>query len=83
MELGVLVALCGLAFSLSTLLWHVLVQPHVVVSLFQMDGLTDQDWEGREQEAGLRALRWSLGAAVVAVGFITGATLSFLAATSA
>ena len=83
MDFVLLVPLCGIAFAISTLLWHLLVQPHVVISLFNRGEVTEGDWADRELEAALRGLRWSLGSAVFAVGLITGATLSFLAATSA
>lgn len=81
MDVVMVSMLAGVGFALSTLLWHLRVQPEVVVSLFRSRSLTDEGSHELDPRV-VRGLQWVLGGLVVAVGFLTGAALSFLAATS-
>lgn len=81
MEAVLLAAVCGLAFVLSTLLWHLHVHPDVVLSAFEERGFTSSAWASDRGEAAVRWVKWALGLAVFAVGFIAGAALAFLSAT--
>ncbi len=80
MEILVVGVLSGLGFLLSTLLWHVYVQPDVVLSLLDDHAVS----AGPAKEADERSLRWIRGllaVLVLASGFLTGAALAFLTAT--
>jgi hypothetical protein len=79
-EILALGAISALAFVLSTLLWHVHVHPEVVLSMFDDSGFTAEAWGPQQRQSAVRLIRWTLGVAVFAVGFIAGAALSFLSA---
>lgn len=81
MEAVLLGAVCALAFVLSTLLWHLHVHPEIVLSAFEEGGFTGEAWPREHDEVAVRWIRWTLGIAVFAVGFIAGAALAFLSAT--
>lgn len=81
-DAAILGACCAMAFVLSTLLWHLYVHPELVLSMFDRDrGVHDLPADPIDPRT-LRALRAALGAAVVAIGFLTGAAVAFLSATS-
>ena len=83
LEVVLLGGLCGVSFALSTLLWHLFVQPDIVVSMFDQESVTAASWTEDSRASSIRALRWAMAVAVFAFGFITGAALAFLAGTSA
>ena len=70
--------LCAAGFSLAALLWHLYVQPDVVLSLLSRRSLTD-DVDDEAQL--LRSLQVAVGGLVVAAGFGIGAAVAFLAGT--
>lgn len=80
-DVVLLALLCAAAFFTSALLWHLLVQPEVLLSSWDDAALS----EGHAADPYPKALRWlrvGLGAVVFLTGFLTGLALAFLAATA-
>ncbi len=80
MEAVIVGGLCGGALVLAVVLWQLYVRPDVILSFFEDDGVTGPP-DRVEHGPALPLLRWAVGVAVFGVGFVTGAVLSFLAAT--
>lgn len=83
MDVVIVAAASGASFALCVLLWHLLVHPDVVLSVWgDGDGITGSQWLDPDPRA-LSWLRWSLGAIVFVAGFATGAALAFIASVGA
>lgn len=77
MEVLIVGVLCGSAFVVSALLWHVHVRPDLVLDLLHDPSRPSPPPDPRA----VALLRWALSFAVLSLGFLTGAALSFLTAT--
>lgn len=80
METLVVGGLCALSFLLASLLWQALVDPGVLLSMFDDRDLTGEAWE-QESDVAVAFLRWTLAGLVLVFGFLTGLALVFLTGT--
>jgi len=73
-------ALTGLTSVVGLAYWQALVRPSALLTLWSDPDHSIEPWYDRPPAA-VRALRWSLGVALVLCGFLTGLVLTLLLAT--
>jgi hypothetical protein len=74
---GVLLAL---TLAVGGVFWLLLVQPDVMLSMWQDGNVTQENWF-EHHPVGLRALRWTMGGTLFLFGFLTGLAWTFLIST--
>lgn len=81
MEAIVVGALTSLTVGAGMILWYLMVNPELMLSLFDDEAATGDGFFARRPGT-LQVLQWTVGVALVLLAFLTGLATAFLGLTT-